>query len=87
MGINTRPPRRKEDKPRYTDQYKPTHAKISRWISTSEISPDKPHMVPTDAIKRDLALSLISPHVDSRRKTTRCRLRDGFQAAKSTMVR
>ncbi|BAF24649.2 Os09g0271000 [Oryza sativa Japonica Group] len=50
--------------------YKPTHAKTSCRMSTSDISIDKPNMVSTEANKRDLALSLISPSADSRRKTT-----------------
>ena len=54
----------------YTYQYKPTHDKTSHRISTSEISLDKPHMMPTDAVKRDLALSLISSNADSRKETT-----------------
>lgn len=67
MGINTNPPRRRGGKPQ--DQHRSIQAKTCRRISTSEISIDIPHPVPTEASKRDLALSLISPSADSRRKT------------------
>uniref|UniRef100_I1P6C9 Uncharacterized protein n=1 Tax=Oryza glaberrima TaxID=4538 RepID=I1P6C9_ORYGL len=49
---------------------KPTYAKTSRRISTLEICLDRPYPVPTEAGRRDLALSLISPGTNSRRKTT-----------------
>ncbi len=50
--------------------YKPTYVKTSRRISTSEICLDRPYPVPTEASRRDLALSLISPSTNSKRKTT-----------------
>ena len=60
--INTRPPE--------ATTYKPTYAKTSRRISTSEICLDQPYPVPSEAGHRDLALSLISPGTSSRRKAT-----------------
>ena len=56
MGINTTPQEERRQARRHTDQHKP----IRCHISTSEISLDKPNIVPAKAGKRDLALSLIS---------------------------
>ena len=70
MGINTSPLRRRGDTHHRRTIHKPIYAKTSRLISTSDISLDIPHPVPTEAGKRDLAPSLISPSTDSRRKTT-----------------
>ncbi len=76
-GYKYKPPRRTGGHPRWEDQhppeattYKPTYAKTSRRISTSEIRLDRPYPVPSEAGRRDLALSLIPSGASSRRKAT-----------------
>ena len=71
MGINTIPLGGEESRhppgrtniinmhPPEATTYKPTYAKTSRRISTSEIRLDRPYPVPSEAGHRDLALSLI----------------------------
>nr|BAD13195.1 hypothetical protein [Oryza sativa Japonica Group]BAD17021.1 hypothetical protein [Oryza sativa Japonica Group] len=65
-GYKYKPPRRRGERqstPNTIDieatTYKPTYAKTSRRISTSEIRLDRPYPVPSEAGRRDLALSLI----------------------------
>ena len=70
MDINTSPPRQRGDTPTTIYEATTPQANTRRQISTSEISLAIPHPVPTETDKRDLALSLISPSTDSRRKTT-----------------
>jgi hypothetical protein len=76
MGINTNPlggEERGYTIDRHTT-YNPTQVRIDtdtrRQISTSEISLDRPNMMPAEADKRDLVPSLISMSSYSRRKTT-----------------
>lgn len=68
MSINIRPYRRRRDRPIDTQVRIDTNTR--RQTSTSEISLDRPNMVPAEADKMDIAPYLISMSSYSRRKTT-----------------